>query len=137
MVAFCYSQPWSKHQIVATLQVAFMVATISRVALMAGTGAYFDRQVIILTLATVIPVAIGIFFGGKLLARISLKWLRVGVFAVGVPAGQPNSPPQTGCGGCGATGPGLLPLAVTGCVTLLVARRRRRTGRRSASCVGN
>lgn len=81
MVAFCYSQPWSKHQIVATLQVAFMVATTSRVALMGATG-YFDQRILILTASTVIPVAIGIFLGGQLLARIPLKWLRLGVFAV-------------------------------------------------------
>jgi uncharacterized membrane protein YfcA len=82
MVAFCYSQPWTKHQIVATLQFAFLIATSARVALMAGTGKYFDKQVLMLTLSTVIPIAIGIYFGGQLLARIPLQKLRIGVFAI-------------------------------------------------------
>ena len=81
MVAFCYSQPWTKQQIVATLQVAFLVATSFRVALMTFTG-YFDQRILVLTFSTVIPVAIGIFFGGQLLVRIPLKWLRLLVFGV-------------------------------------------------------
>lgn len=81
MVAFCYSQPWSKQQIVATLQVAFICATSLRVALMGASG-YFDQRIMILTLATVIPISIGIWLGGLLLARIPLPWLRIGVFTI-------------------------------------------------------
>lgn len=81
MVAFCYSQPWSKHQIVATLQVAFLIATSVRLLFMAESG-YFDQRILILTLSTVIPVAIGIYFGGILLTRIPLKHLRIVVFAI-------------------------------------------------------
>lgn len=81
MVAFCYSQPWSKIQIVATLQIAFITATTFRVIIMAGYG-YFDQRIMLLTGAAVVPITIGIYFGGKLLERIPLGWLRTGVFVI-------------------------------------------------------
>tara|TARA_R110002096_G_scaffold273422_11_gene467311 strand:+ start:256 stop:1017 length:762 start_codon:yes stop_codon:yes gene_type:complete len=79
MVAYVYSQPWSKQQTVATLQAAFIAATGYRICLM-GFNGYFDRSVFHLTLYTVIPTAIGIYVGGKLLDRVNRDRLKMAVF---------------------------------------------------------
>lgn len=81
MVAYVYSQPWSKQQTIATLQAAFIAATGYRLALM-GFNGYFDRAVFHLTLYTVIPTAIGIYLGGKLLDQVNRDGLKMVVFVV-------------------------------------------------------
>lgn len=104
MVAYVYSQPWSKQQTVATLQAAFIAATGYRLTLM-GFNGYFDRSVFYLTLYTVIPTAIGIYIGGKLLDRVNRDALKLVVFViVGIlgfkylfypPDQSTTEPPQT------------------------------------------
>ncbi len=81
MVAYAYSQPWTKQQTVATLQAAFVCATSYRIWLM-GFNGYFDWSMLKLTLFTVIPTAIGIVVGGKLLERVNRDRLKMAVFVI-------------------------------------------------------
>jgi len=81
LVAYAYSQPWSKAQIVATLQFAFICSTAVRLVLMGGHG-YFDRHVLTLFVLTSIPTVAGILWGTHLLARLDRDKLKAAVFAV-------------------------------------------------------
>ena len=79
MVAYAYSQAWSKEQIVSTLQIAFICATGYRIGMM-GFNGYFDWEIGRLAALALIPTAIGIWIGGKFLARIDKAILKGGVF---------------------------------------------------------
>ena len=81
MVAYVYSQPWSKQQTVATLQAAFVCATGYRIWLM-GFNGYFDLKLLHLLGFTILPTAIGIIIGGKLLDRVHRDKLKMAVFVV-------------------------------------------------------
>lgn len=80
-VVYAYSQPWTKGEIVATLQVSFLCSTGLRLLLMGGHG-YFDKRVLLISLFTLVPTAIGIGCGARLLQRINLERLRVWVFGL-------------------------------------------------------
>lgn len=80
-VVYAYSQPWTKSEIVSTLQVSFLCSTGLRLLLM-GKGGYFDQRVVLLTLFAVIPTAIGITIGTHLLHRANLNRLKTFVFAL-------------------------------------------------------
>ncbi len=79
MVLYAYSQPWTKHQIVATLQVAFVFATGIRLVLMGTTG-YFDQEVRQLTLVAVLPILVGVHYGVRFLGVLEKDALKMGVF---------------------------------------------------------
>ncbi len=81
MVAFAYSQPWSKQQIVTALQFAFTLSTGYRLVLMLSNG-YFssgqglDWSLLKTTGILFLPTAVGVFVGGKLLHKIDKDHLR-------------------------------------------------------------
>lgn len=78
-VVYAYSQPWSKPEIVATLQFSFLCSTGLRLLLMGGSG-YFDHRVLTLLLVTLVPTVVGIRFGTRLLHRVDLAKLKTFVF---------------------------------------------------------
>lgn len=78
-VAYLYSRPWPKEQIVAILQVAFVLSAFTRLAVMGGTG-MFTAPVLRLGLWSAVPVVAAVFFGSRLLRRIPQTHLRRGVF---------------------------------------------------------
>lgn len=80
-VVYAYSQPWTKSEIVATLQVSFLCSTGFRLLLMGGHG-YFDKRVLLITLVTLLPTAVGIACGTHLLQRVNLDRLRLFVFGL-------------------------------------------------------
>lgn len=80
-VVYSYSQPWTKSEIVATLQFCFICSTGLRLFLMGGHG-YFDRKVFGLTMFTLIPTIVGITWGTSLLHRVNLKCLKTAVFGM-------------------------------------------------------
>jgi len=79
LVLYAYSQPWTKEQIVATLQVAFVFSTGLRLLLMGSTG-YFDVEVRRLTLIAIVPIAAGVHYGVRFLGKIEKDVLKLGVF---------------------------------------------------------
>lgn len=84
MVAYVYSQPWSKQQIVASLQIAFLFSTGYRIWLM-GFNGYFDFGVAKITAYSLIPTALGVYVGGRFLERVDRTLLKTVVFcSVGV-----------------------------------------------------
>lgn len=81
IVAYAYSQPWSKSQTVATLQVVFMAGAGYRMLLM-GTNGFFDTQALNLLLWTTPPTLAGLLAGSHLLNRMEQTTLRTGVFVL-------------------------------------------------------
>lgn len=79
VVAYAYSQGWSKSQIVATLQVVFVAGAGYRMLLM-GSNGFFDLQVLKLLLWTTPATLAGIVAGGHFLTRADQAKLRTGVF---------------------------------------------------------
>lgn len=79
LVLYAYSQPWTKQQIVATLQIAFVFSTGLRLVLMGSTG-YFDQEVRRLALISIIPIAAGIHYGVRFLDKVEKNALKLGVF---------------------------------------------------------
>lgn len=80
IVAYVYSQDWSKAQIVATLQIAFLGGGLLRTSLMGLEGEHSVRIWMIVAWALV-PTMFSVWLGHRLLGRVSLHWLRFGVFA--------------------------------------------------------
>lgn len=79
-IMYAYSQDWTKHQIVAVLQVLFLVIGGLRVALTAGAG-LLDMQDLTLPLLTLLPMFGCIWIGRKFLDRVPQKGLRIFVFS--------------------------------------------------------
>jgi len=79
LVAYAYSQPWSKSQIIAALQFVFLCGTGYRMWLMGFSG-YFDREMFRVVCWTTLPTIAGLLFGSHLLTRIDTANLRSGVF---------------------------------------------------------
>ncbi|MEM7148142.1 MAG: sulfite exporter TauE/SafE family protein [Verrucomicrobiota bacterium] len=79
IVAYVYSQDWSKAQIVATLQVAFLCGGLFRTSLMAVEGEHSVRIWTIVAWAA-LPTLFSVWMGYRMLGRVSLRWLRYGVF---------------------------------------------------------
>ncbi len=86
-VAYTYSQPWTKQQVVAVLQAMFSVSAVVRVTMLTHAG-LLNSEVGRLTSLSLIPVLIGIWCGSRLLNRISQAHLKTGVlifvFVMGV-----------------------------------------------------
>jgi hypothetical protein len=81
VVAYAYSQGWSKSQIVATLQVVFVVGSAYRMLLM-GSNGFFDRTAMNLLLWTTPATLAGIVAGSHFLIRTDQAKLRTWVFVV-------------------------------------------------------
>lgn len=78
-VAFTYSQPWSKEQIVAMLQVVFGVSTLLRLLLL-GTAGFLATPLLITALWSLVPLVLAIALGQKLFSRISQPVLKKATF---------------------------------------------------------
>lgn len=79
-VAYVYSQPWTKQQVIAVLQAMFSVSAIVRVTLQAQAG-LLTREVWQVFAMSLIPVLCGIWGGGRLLDRATHGQLKTGVLA--------------------------------------------------------
>ncbi len=69
VVAYTYSQPWSKEQIVAVLQVVFGLSAVLRLVLL-GTAGLLARPLLITALWSVVPLMVAISLGQKCFSRI-------------------------------------------------------------------
>ncbi|MFO0869580.1 MAG: sulfite exporter TauE/SafE family protein [Pirellulales bacterium] len=78
-VMYAYSRPWSKEQVVAVLQVLFLVIGVLRVGLSFGAGLVKLNDVT-LALVTLLPMFVAISAGRYLLQRVSQPRLRYVVF---------------------------------------------------------
>ena len=79
IVAFVYSQNWSKVRSVAVLQAVFFLSGLVRNALMGPAGDY-TRNLFVVLAWTIVPSMVTIALGKKLLDRIPKAVLRKGVF---------------------------------------------------------
>ncbi len=78
-VAFVYSQPWTKEQIVALLQVVFGLSAVLRLLLL-GSAGLLARPLLLTSLCSLLPLAGAILLGQKCFARIPQPVLRKGAF---------------------------------------------------------
>ena len=78
-VAYVYSQPWTKEEIVTVLQVSFGTGALLRLILL-GMSHIYSPGIIGLTLWGVLPVFASILLGTYLFRRLSQERLRTGVF---------------------------------------------------------
>ena len=79
VVAYAYSQPWSKTQTVAVLQTVFLLCGLLRNGLMAASGDY--TVLLFKWIAWSIPPAfLAIWLGKLLLDRLPKDLLKVAVF---------------------------------------------------------
>lgn len=78
-VAFAYSQPWSKEQIVALLQVVFGLSAVLRLLLL-GSAGLLARPLLLTGLWSLLPLAGAILLGQKCFARIPQPVLRKATF---------------------------------------------------------
>ncbi len=80
-VAYVYSQPWTKQQIVAALQAMFSVSSMLRVALLGHVG-LLGSNVLFVFGCSMIPVLLGIWWGGRLLNRVAQSQVKTGVLLI-------------------------------------------------------
>ena len=76
VIAYVYSQPWSKEETVAALQVVFGASAVVRVALMGGAG-LMPAELLTVFAASALPVLGGIALGARLLRRVPQNALKV------------------------------------------------------------
>ncbi|MEO0444833.1 MAG: sulfite exporter TauE/SafE family protein [Verrucomicrobiota bacterium] len=81
LVAFVYSQPWSMGRIIASLQIVFLASSILRLSMMGGNG-YFQGYNLALAGLGMIPTAVGLVVGTKLLPYLPPQSLRQGVLVI-------------------------------------------------------
>ncbi len=81
LVAYAYSQPWSKDQIIGTLQFVFLCGTGYRMWMM-GFNGYFDAEIVRVVAWTTLPTIAGLLAGSHLLVRTDAARLRTGVFVL-------------------------------------------------------
>lgn len=78
-VAYAYSQPWTKLQIVAVLQTVFLIAGLFRNGLMVTAGDY-NAQLFRWILCSIPAALVAIWLGKKLLDRLPKNLLKLLVF---------------------------------------------------------
>lgn len=78
-VAFTYSQPWTKEQIVAVLQVVFGLSTILRLLLL-GSAGFLRTPLLITGLWSVVPLVLAITLGQRFFSRIPQAALKQAAF---------------------------------------------------------
>jgi uncharacterized membrane protein YfcA len=81
LIAYTYAQPWTKEEIIATLQLVFGVSALLRLALLGQQGLMHAGLWQIAAWA-VVPMFAGITVGNRLLARVPREPLRAGVSCV-------------------------------------------------------
>jgi uncharacterized membrane protein YfcA len=79
-VAYVYSQPWTKEQIVSLMQVCFGLCAVFRLGLLINSNLIRHELVHVSLLATV-PLLLTTWLGGLLLKRVPQDKLKMGVFA--------------------------------------------------------
>jgi uncharacterized membrane protein YfcA len=79
VIAYVYSQPWTKEQIVAVLQVVFGLSALMRLGLVAHSG-LLHNDLLQLALLALMPMLLGILIGGRLLRLVPREQLKSGVF---------------------------------------------------------
>ena len=79
VVAYTYSQPWSKEQVVALLQVVFGLSTVLRLALL-GTAGLLQPHLIAMSAWSVVPMVATLALGGHYCSRISQAHLKRGAY---------------------------------------------------------
>ncbi|MBI5774685.1 MAG: sulfite exporter TauE/SafE family protein [Verrucomicrobia bacterium] len=77
-VAYAWSQPWSKEQIVALLQVVFGLSAVLRLALLGGAG-MLGRHALEVSFWALLPVLLALLAGGAYLQKIPVERLKPGV----------------------------------------------------------
>jgi uncharacterized protein len=80
VIAYAYSQPWRKEEIVATLQLVFGASALLRFGLVLQTG-MLRPHLLQLSLLALAPMLFGIVLGGRLLDRVPREQLKLAVFA--------------------------------------------------------
>jgi uncharacterized protein len=78
-IVFCYSQTWSKEQIVALLQIVFGLSTCLRLVLL-GSAGYLKKTLLLAGLWSLAPLIGAILLGQQLFARVSQNTLKKAVF---------------------------------------------------------
>ena len=78
-VAFTYSQPWSKEQIVALLQVVFGLSAVLRLLLL-GSAGLLASPLVLTGLWSIVPLTVAILLGQKCFAKIPQPVLRSATF---------------------------------------------------------
>lgn len=79
-VAYAYSQPWTKEQIVSLMQVCFGLTAVFRLGLMLNTDLIRPDLLRVSVLATA-PLLVTTWLGSLLLKRVPQDKLKIGVFA--------------------------------------------------------
>lgn len=79
VVAYAYSQPWSKEQVVALLQVVFGLSTLLRLALL-GTVGLLQPKLMTMTAWSAVPMVAMLALGGHFFSRISQAHLKRGAY---------------------------------------------------------
>lgn len=79
VIAYVYSQAWTKEEIVAVLQLVFGTGALLRLGFVGHSG-LLHRDLVHLTLLALGPLIVGIFVGGRLLRRVPLPPLKYAVF---------------------------------------------------------
>lgn len=78
-VAYCYSRPWPKEEVVAVLQVVFIASATLRLLLF-GVHGIVPHEAAGLSLWAAVPVLIAVVAGARLFRRIGQQQLRLGIF---------------------------------------------------------
>ncbi len=79
IIAYTYSQPWAKEEIVAVLQLVFGVSAVLRLALVGQSG-LLHANLLHLTLLALGPLLAGIIVGNRFLRRVPQAKLKLIVF---------------------------------------------------------
>lgn len=79
VIAYVYSQPWAKEEIVAVLQLVFGTSALLRLGFVGHSG-LLHRDLVQVTLIALVPLIAGILAGGRLLHRVPLPPLKFAVF---------------------------------------------------------
>jgi len=78
-IAFTYSQPWTKQQVVAVLQVVFGLSALLRLLLL-GSAGLLSAPLVSLGLWSVVPLLAAIAFGQRFFSRIPQSVLKQAAF---------------------------------------------------------
>ena len=78
-IAFVYSQPWSKEQVMVLLQVAFGVSAVVRLAML-GSAGFLDTQLLKIGAWGIGPMLLAMALGRRCFARVSRDHLKKGAF---------------------------------------------------------
>lgn len=79
IVAYVYSQPWTKERIIATLQLIFTVSAFLRTGVMYH-GGFFTTDVLHIALWAALPVMVTSLIGTRVLRKVPMEQMRSGVF---------------------------------------------------------